>query len=137
MREIKFRAQTLDGSWVYTSPEVMFNFVGEFAYLPGRGQGASIIPFVKGTIGQLTGVKDKNGAEIYEGDILEHRPSDYDPEERWDRYEVKWHNHGFVAAWERDPELKNKDNDGLNDSHLDIELIGNIHETPELLGARS
>ncbi len=61
---------------------------------------------------QYTGLKDKNGKEIYEGDIVEHLIGG--------TLEVKWLNHGWTPfmSW-HDVEH--------------YEIIGNIYENPELL----
>jgi len=123
MRESKFRARTLDGSWIYTSPQVMFNFGGEFAYLPGRGEGAKVIPLVKGTIGQYAGLQDKNGAEIYEGDIDA------------DRYVMTcvWACFRFRKGRSTKPYTPYRFRDVVSEGVLDLEVIGNIYENPELL----
>lgn len=66
---------------------------------------------------QFTGLKDKNGKEVYEGDIVEYGV---------DRSEVIWHWYGFM--------FKHTSGDlmGCN-SHAAVETIGNIYENPELI----
>lgn len=70
---------------------------------------------------QSTGLKDKNGTEIYEGDIVKNI---YD-----EIYVVKWFDAGFY--------LEERYNGGFDYSELHFgnnkEVIGNIYETPELL----
>lgn len=65
---------------------------------------------------QYTGITDKNGQEIYEGDILK-----WDPKEWGSEYSE-------VVEW--DFELLNA---RQNDWPQFCEVIGNIHENPELL----
>ena len=77
-------------------------------------------------IEQCTGLKDKNGKLIYEGDIMEHRIYLGNPE----LYVVKWSE--SVNGWVYQ-EAKNS----LKTSYILTEftdsIIGNIHENPELL----
>ena len=75
---------------------------------------------------QCTGLKDKNGKLIYDGDIMEHRIYLGNPE----LYVVKWSE--SVNGWVYQ-EAKNS----LKTSYILTEftdsIIGNIHENPELL----
>ena len=68
---------------------------------------------------QFTGLTDKNGVEIYEGDKCFDVNDDY--------YEVKFDDCCFVAIMNRDVIID------LSDISADVEVIGNIYENPELL----
>lgn len=60
--------------------------------------------------------------EIYEGDII------FDTHDHGDRYEVVYEHNGF---WMKDREA-NEYGSGFEDAQC-VEVIGNIHENPELL----
>lgn len=71
---------------------------------------------------QFTGLKDKNGDEIYENDIVELDPDDNDP------YKVIFNEGKF----EIENSIVNYD---LGEEYMDCEIIGNIHENDDLLEA--
>ena len=74
---------------------------------------------------QYTGLKDKNGKEIYEGDILRFQFSEWCISPVYWTKERGWTVHGNITAWEYSI--------GSDFSKSNLEVIGNIYENPELL----
>ena len=70
---------------------------------------------------QYTGLKDKNGKEIYEGDI-------YHVGDKNIRYLVVWFDSGFEGK-----QLRSTSYAGLKSWAKDIEILGNIYENKNLL----
>lgn len=81
------------------------------------------------TVGQYTGLKDKKGIEIYEGDIIKVNKFTFDCKKVPTELIVAYELDGFV--------LNKKDgssNMGLHLSYAqDCEVIGNVHDNQELL----
>ena len=123
MREIKFRAWVKDRKAIFEV--VLINYVTKkVTYLLERvGHLLNIRhdKFNDVELMQYTGLKDKNGKEIYEGDIF-HIGS------KKILYVVEWIDCGLKGR-----QIKNKSWIGLDYWKDDIEVIGNIYENPELM----
>jgi uncharacterized phage protein (TIGR01671 family) len=134
MREIKFRGKRIsDGNWVHgyfvnveDRPQIIFEDVN------GMYVAEDVI---SDTIGQFTGLCDKNGIEIYEGDIvcvpyidcifgdLVGEEIDYNF-----KFVVYFKEQSFVICNE------DRGNVLISDfKRTQIEIIGNIHDNPELI----
>jgi len=142
MREIKFRGlRTDDKGWVYGQLAYLFNnkempyimsdcFFGTKDFGEEDDNGNPIIEndflalggFVSvkpDSVGQVTGLHDKNGNEIYEWDIC---------------ININTNNKGFVRfdyGWAIDYTTRSHNMPQYYCE--DLEIIGNIHENPELL----
>ena len=78
------------------------------------------------TIGQYTGLTDKNGAKIFDGDILEGDLEDrLDPGAKW-RSIVVWGTFGWMCKGRQTLPMDEFD-------ILEGEVIGNIYDNPELV----
>ena len=118
MRTIKFRGKRPDGSWNY-GRSIRFKQNGE-VYI----QGASVDPQ---TVGQFTGLRDSHGRDIYDGDIIKITGSNeakhvaYSDKEA--AFGIQYSDGDFFAfAF---------DISGISEDCY--EVIGNIHDNPELL----
>ena len=152
-REILFRGKRTDnGEWVYGYPVGWQNEGGDISIVDSRF-GACIdesgnlmmleAPFVTkvypSTIGQYTGLTDKNGVKIFEGDVVRMH------------YFFENYHPVTLGAFEDESEIICKFSitplgvyfesanmtgylcDYLEDPEEELEVIGNAHDNPELL----
>lgn len=148
MREILFRGKTnfegRDSQWVYgsllaessnTFPIIAWDYDNDEDWI-GIIEWATVDTE---TVGQYTGLTDRNGNKIFEGDIIKFAKNIYQV-----IFDV-----GSFALYDKDGDMISKIG-GINDhcyplmslyieccwedrSAYDIEIIGNIHDNPELL----
>lgn len=126
MREIKFRGRDGD-DWYYGS--LFVNECGHTAISAPKSFWMK--PVNADTVGQFTGLRDSNGQEIYEGDILR-----FAPPLRWEDDErrvgvVVFKYYAFVVKY--DDTSTGLFTLAANEAPYTI--IGNIHDNPNLLGA--
>lgn len=128
MREILFRGKRVDnGKWAEGD---LIQFQSEIIIYAYESECRVAQVVMPATIGQFTGLTDKNGKEIFEGDILDcgdritcvkwHQPCG-----QWDsqfiRYVRELSSNGITAVeWK-----------------FRASVIGNIHDNPELIGGRN
>lgn len=121
-REILFRGKrTGNGEWV-GGADIMHNTIrGKLCIADVGKDWISVDPE---TVGQFTGLTDKNGVKIFEGDIVH----------------VKAHSGSFtgcVTYWlEEEPRFVCKTKHGLHYAicaKFEFEVLGNIYDNPKLL----
>lgn len=120
MREIKFRGKCLDnGEWIY----------GSLIFIDGRkphifsNHGA--VEVNPATVGQYTGLKDKSGKEIWEGDVVNVFFGS-DPVPMQVLFEL--------GGWKVEDQYGDEAHDLDYYAGCDeVEILGNMHDNPELL----
>ena len=126
MRVIKFRGKKLsNGDWIYGSLVSSKDIDPAIYFQTGNGAVKTMDwVYVKGdTVGQFTSLYDKNGKEIYEGDILK-------VQDIPDRIEVRFVRGVFAFLWNGDLDDEAQINAPTQEW---AEVIGNIHDNPTLL----
>ena len=130
MREILFRGKRIDnGEWIegYYCPQPYVRFPCEPTIFPaaamddGNWYGERVDP---DTVGRFTGLTDRNGTKIFEGDIVLHKGE------------------CGLVGYSYDYGMFEVDFDYCFASFIDIsasncEVIGNIYDNPELLEVSS
>lgn len=130
MRETKFRGKRLDnGEWIEGD---LLRMNGHwFIFLDPAPEGIDKYAVDPATVGEFTGLKDKNGKEIYEGDVIRSPLS----EDKTRPHRIFYHtgNAAFMGALVDRKELcyLRLDQDWIY--KFEKEVIGNIHYNPELL----
>lgn len=137
MREILFRGKAINrekgyhrtkyknGDWVYGLVTNLYDT--RFPLLPAEMRntdGVSRIDVDYKTIGQYTGLTDKHGTKIFEGDIVNFKTTAY----HFKNCRIK-----YQSCYGRYCAIDNKGYEYPMDKTFEYEVIGNIHDNPELL----
>ena len=156
MREILFRGKDIAKNWYYGSLHIQDgetddegNQCLEYRILGMRGECDYIIPE---TVGQYTGLTDKNGKKIFEGDIIRfadiyeyemyleslEQPEDYEKKAFDNMWTIDKVGYGLEYSYPAfDLSKQHFDVNGLSELcesfRYHYEVIGNIHDNPELL----
>lgn len=151
MREILFRGKNRhSGEWVYG---YLMKGFGALNIQPEQDEN-TIHEIDPETVGQFTGLLDKHGKKIFEGDIirytdiydhglyLEATPEEHEGERFKDIWTVDKIIYGIRLNYPAfDLNLHNFEANGLSElsesGNFFYEVIGNIHDNPELLEAQS
>jgi uncharacterized phage protein (TIGR01671 family) len=141
MREIEFRGKRTDnGKWVYG---MLARYDRNMEVANILESGVILIPVIAETVGQYTGLKDKNGKKIFEGDIVHCWYEDYSEMGLDSEFYsvVQFGNPNGEYNWGY--QLRRVKGDKVNyeillwvemeEAHAYCEIIGNIFDNPELL----
>lgn len=127
MREILFRGRRLDGGeWVYGYYVGPAGVTDDHEICDANDITGCRYDVDPSTVGQYTGLIDKNGVKIFEGDIIRGEGS----KAKTDNFVIRWSEPccGFSAGEEK------RTWPNLNQATINgYEVIGNINDNPELL----
>lgn len=126
MREILFRGKNRDGEWVYGIPARFrkIDNVVRVTMIPeidGEHVMSECVCVDPDTVGEYTGLTDKNSVRIFEGDIVETNGH---------AFEIAYRECGFQLLARRKNSLY-----GFIRCGDMLAVIGNVHDNPSLLTA--
>lgn len=130
MREIKFRGKHIHAFVEPNNTEIwVYGYLCNDHYINSEElMGEMFVD--KNTVGQFTGLKDVDGTEIYEGDILE-ETGHFFSNDRKTYSEVKWKTN--YSCWLRGDYQRLTPN---NIKKWKCRVVGNIWDNPELLNRK-
>lgn len=133
MRTIKFRGKSVEtGKWVFGDVYTDIYFGDVYIHEVSPDCGGETFLADKDTIGQFTGLKDKNGNEIYEGDVISWKSKCYVVVFRDGMFyaSVEEYNTGAYGGYPLHAVAKTAT---TIDGQDICEIVGNIHNIKEML----
>lgn len=134
-REVKFRGMSLGGKWFHgdlaqPKNDISTSVKGGGAFISNEYGMPHAYPVRPETVGQYVDVRDQDGVEIYEGDILE-------VTNEWSetsRHTVFWGGEDY-PAFDMKPELSDEINSicEMVCGDYQYKVVGNIYDNKELL----
>lgn len=145
-REIKFRGKRPNsGKWIYGYPIKVdvFCYILNEDYFTAPECSCEVIPE---TVGQFTGLQDKNGKDIFEGDIVASTCNKMKPKkDETDLFEtpefelktfhnvIDWFNGVRISGWRIKGKGFQTQLKWSTVGNMNLKVIGNIYDNPELL----
>lgn len=150
MREILFRGRLHSGTWAFGNLDIGFR--GVTVITPDETPLGSYGQVDPDTVGQYTGLVDKNGNKIFEGDIVKCRHVYEDWDETFDSCNIRraygkavddttgectyWRNYVVRMGDGRWVLRNGSDGHDVKQNYIHnhfVEVVGNIHDNTELL----
>ena len=135
MREIEFRGKRESGGWGFGDLVGVTEHDGDAYHIVEKdgkitnGDKRTLIRVIPATVGQYTGLKDKNGKKVYEGDRVAIRWNDDGEDKEPLIRKITIKDEYGICCWFGGDQLSN------SETYLDgttLEVVNNIHDNPEL-----